>query len=224
MDAPSRGSVRSDTDRDLGSDHDLVARLRAGDEATFAALVRAWSPAMLRLARQFVSTSQSAEDAVQDAWLGMLNGLDRFEGRSALRTWTFTILINRAKTRGVRESRTVVDLRVAEDDGNGLPTVDPNRFQGPDGAHPGGWSAAGQPQQWHQPDTRAIARETVGLIDRALEDLPARQRLVVTMRDVQGFSSEEVCELLEVSPGNQRILLHRGRAALRGALEDYYRA
>src|SRR5580765_6005577 len=116
-----------------GADQDLIARLRVGDEATFAQLVRAWSPAMLRLARNFVSTSQSAEDAVQDAWLGMLNGLDRFEGRAALRTWTFTILVNRAKTRGVREHRTVVNLQATDEDGG--PTVDPDRFQGPDGRY-----------------------------------------------------------------------------------------
>src|SRR6478736_2875213 len=100
-----------------GTDQDLVGRLRSGDEATFAELVRAWSPAMLRLARNFVSTGQSAEDAVQDAWLGMLSGLDRFEGRASLRTWTFTILVNRAKTRGVREHRTVVNLQATDEDG-----------------------------------------------------------------------------------------------------------
>src|SRR5664279_6578492 len=116
MDAPPPGA-RVQT----GTDQDLIERLRLGDEATFAQLVRAWSPAMLRLARNFVSTNQSAEDAVQDAWLGMLNGLDRFEGRASLRTWTFSILVNRAKSRGVRESRTVVDLRAADDDGNGRP-------------------------------------------------------------------------------------------------------
>ena len=218
MDAPTpSASVRS------GTDQDLVEGLRAGDEATFAHLVRTWSPAMLRLARQFVSTSQSAEDVVQDTWLGMLNGLDRFEGRASLRTWTFSILVNRAKTRGVRESRTVVDLRAA-DDGHDRPTVDPNRFRGPDDQYPGGWTPAGVPQPWHQPEKRAIAEETLGLIEQALELLPARQRLVVTLRDVQGFSADEVCDLLDVSPGNQRILLHRGRGALRAALEEYYRA
>jgi len=219
MDPPTPGAtVRSATDQDL------LESLRAGDEATFAHLVRAWSPAMLRLARQFVSTSQSAEDAVQDAWVGMLKGLDRFEGRASLRTWTFSILVNRAKSRGVRESRTVVDLRVAEDDGNDRPTVDPDRFQGPDGRYPGGWTTEGVPQPWHQPERRAIAEETLGLIERALENLPARQRMVVTMRDGQGFSADEVCDLLDLSPGNQRILLHRGRGALRAALEEYYRA
>ena len=218
MDSPTPGSsVRSATDQDL------IGSLRAGDEAAFAHLVQTWSPSMLRLARQFVSTSQSAEDAVQDTWLGMLNGLDRFEGRASLRTWTFTILVNRAKSRGVRESRTVVDLRAA-DDGSDRPTVDPDRFRGPDDRYPGGWTPEGVPQPWHEPEQRAIADETLGLIEQALERLPARQRIVVTMRDVQGFSADEVCDLMELSPGNQRILLHRGRGALRAALEEYYRA
>ena len=218
MDAPPGAGVRT------AADQELVESLRAGDEATFARLVSAWSPAMLRLARNFVSTTQSAEDAVQDAWLGMLNGLDRFEGRASLRTWTFSILVNRAKSRGVREARTVVDLRAAGDDGTGRSTVDPDRFQGPDGPYPGGWTPEGVPQPWHQPENRAIAKETVGLIERALQELPARQRIVVTMRDVQGFTAEDVCDLLQLSPGNQRILLHRGRGALRTALEEYYRA
>ena len=218
MDSPTPGSsVRSATDQDL------IGSLRAGDEAAFAHLVQTWSPSMLRLARQFVSTSQSAEDAVQDTWLGMLNGLDRFEGRASLRTWTFTILVNRAKSRGVRESRTVVDLRAA-DDGSDRPTVDPDRFRGPDDRYPGGWTPEGVPQPWHEPEQRAIAEETLGLIEQALERLPARQRIVVTMRDVQGFSADEVCDLMDLSPGNQRILLHRGRGALRAALEEYYRA
>jgi RNA polymerase sigma-70 factor (ECF subfamily) len=219
MDAPT-----TTTGVQSGTDQDLIDRLRAGDEATFAGLVRDWSPAMLRLARNFVSTGQSAEDAVQDAWLGRLSGLDRFEGRASLRTWTFSILINRAKSRGIRESRTVVDLRVTEDDGNRRPTVDPKRFRGPGDQYPGGWTPQGVPQPWHQPEKRVIARETLGLIEKALEGLPARQRIVVTMRDVQGFSADEVCDLLGLSPGNQRILLHRGRGALRAALEAYYRA
>jgi RNA polymerase sigma-70 factor (ECF subfamily) len=206
----------------IGSDQALIERLRAGDEATFADLVRRWSPAMLRLARNFVATNQSAEDAVQDAWLGMLDGLDRFEGRASLRTWTFTILVNRAKTRGVREHRTVVNLQAADSDGG--PTVDPDRFQGPDGRYPGGWTSTGVPAPWHEPERRAVALETLSLVERALADLPARQRAVVTMRDVQGFGADEVCAVLALSPANQRVLLHRGRASLRVALENYYRA
>jgi len=205
----------------IGTDQALIARLRAGDEAAFTDLVRRWSPAMLRLARNFVSTNQSAEDAVQDAWLGMLDGLHRFEGRASLRTWTFTILVNRAKTRGVREHRTLVNLQTTdEDDGR---TVDPDRFQGLDGRYPGGWTSSGVPAPWHEPERRAVARETLSLVERALAALPSRQRAVVTMRDVQGFDADEVCAVLDVSPANQRVLLHRGRATLRAALEDYYR-
>jgi RNA polymerase sigma-70 factor, ECF subfamily len=206
----------------IGSDQALIERLRAGDESTFADLVRRWSPAMLRLARNFVATNQSAEDAVQDAWLGMLDGLDRFEGRASLRTWTFTILVNRAKTRGVREHRTVVNLQAADSDGG--PTVDPDRFQRPDGRYPGGWTSTGVPAPWHEPERQVVARETLSLVERALADLPARQRAVVTMRDVQGFGADEVCSVLALSPANQRVLLHRGRASLRVALENYYRA
>ncbi len=218
-----------------GADLDLVARLRAGDEATFADLVRRWSPAMLRLARQFVSSGQSAQDAVQDAWLGVLDGLDGYQGRASLRTWVFSILVNRAKSRGVREHRTTPGL-VADDRGDGRherggerrrrgrPSVDPGRFQGPDGRHPGGWTSTGAPQPWHQPERRAVARETLSLVERELAALPDRQRAVVTLRDVHGFTADEVCAILHLSPGNQRLLLHRGRAYLRAALEDYYRA
>jgi RNA polymerase sigma-70 factor, ECF subfamily len=205
------------------SDGTVLERLRAGDEATFADLVQRWSPAMLRLARNFVSTSQSAEDAVQDAWLGVLNGLSGFEGRASLRTWTFSILVNRAKSRAVREHRTLVSLQATDDDGAGWPAVDPDRFQGPDGQYPAHWSSAGVPQPWYQPERRAEARETLSLIERALQDLPARQRAVVTMRDVQGFSADEVCEILDLTPANQRVLLHRGRGTLRQQLEEYYR-
>jgi RNA polymerase sigma-70 factor (ECF subfamily) len=154
----------------------------------------------------------------------MLKGLAGFEGRASLRTWTFSILVNRAKSRGVRESRTVVDLRAADDGGSDRPVVDPGRFQGAGGRYPGGWTPEGRPQPWLHPENRAIAQETMELIDQALDQLPARQRIVVTMRDVQGFGADEVCDLLEISQGNQRILLHRGRSALRTALEEYYRA
>jgi RNA polymerase sigma-70 factor (ECF subfamily) len=204
------------------SDAELISRLRAGDDAIFSQLVEEWSPAMLRLARSFVSSSQSAEDAVQDAWLGVLTGLPRFEGRSSLRTWTFAILVNRAKSRGVRESRTVAAPSAA-DDGGDQPTVDPARFQGPDGAYPGHWTSTGEPVAWQQPERRALGYEAITLVERALDNLPPRQRAVVTMRDVHGVSADEACAVLEISAENQRVLLHRGRAALRTALEAYYR-
>lgn len=205
------------------ADAELLARLRAGDEAAFRDLVVRWSPAMLRVARTFVGSLASAEDAVQDTWLGVVNGLHRFESRSSLRSWTFAILVNRARTRGAREARTVpaqLGTGVAEHG----PTVDPARFQGPDGAYPGHWTSSGAPRRWSDhPEDHALSREAVGVVETALEQLPPRQKLVVSLRDVHGFSSEEVCSVLKISPENQRVLLHRGRAALRQALEEYFR-
>lgn len=218
IDRTDRGQV---TAADSG-DAELLARLRTGDESTFAQLIDDWSPVMLRVARNYVSSRHSAEDVVQDTWLGVINGLDRFEGRSSLRSWAFSILINRAKTRGARESRTVASATLGGPDETG-PTVDPERFQGPTGRYPAGWTSAGQPQSWEEPERRAIGHEAIQLVDQALDQLPERQRLVVTMRDVHGMSADETCDALGLTPQNQRVLLHRGRAALRAALEDYYR-
>src|SRR5690348_3897222 len=205
-------------------DDDVLARLRAGDEAAFADLVDRWTPAMLRIARAYVATAQSAEDAVQDSWLGVIRGLPRFEGRSSLRTWVFTILVNQARTRGAREARTVPLSDLGRDDDTG-PTVDPARFQGPDDPHPGGWKTAAAPVSWEgRPERRLLDGEASRLIESALTMLPPRQRAVVTLRDVQGLTSEEACEVLGVTAQNQRVLLHRGRAALRKTLEDYYRS
>ncbi len=178
------------TDADAG----LVALLRAGDEAAMSHLVDEWSPAMLRVARSFVDSRQSAEDVVQDAWLGMLSGLAAFEGRSSLRTWTFTILVNRARTRGAREARTVPAPELA------------------DGAAGSAWT----------PESALLSKEILLQVDRALAELPPRQRQVVTMRDVCGMATEEVCAALGISAANQRVLLHRARAALRVALAGYY--
>ncbi|MCV2491948.1 sigma-70 family RNA polymerase sigma factor [Geodermatophilus sp. YIM 151500] len=204
------------------SDAELLARLRAGDTAAFAAVVDAWSPVMLSVARRYVHDRQAAEDVVQDAWLGVLSGIARFEGRSSVRSWVFSILINRAKSRWSRDARVEcsADPTGGEPDG---PTVDPSRFQGPDGAYPGHWTSTGAPRPWEQPERRLLDREVGGLLGRALAELPERQRIVVQMRDVHGMSAEETCAALQLSPGNQRVLLHRGRAALRALLEDYYR-
>src|SRR5690349_16580393 len=161
-------------------DDDVLARLRAGDEAAFAELVDRWSPAMLRIARAYVSTRQSAEDAVQDAWLGVVRGLANFEGRSSLRTWVFTILVNQARTRGAREARTVPMSDLGRDDDAG-PTVDPSRFQGPGDRYPDGWTVAGRPARWEgQPEARLLAGEALRLLADALTRLPPRQRVVVT--------------------------------------------
>jgi RNA polymerase sigma-70 factor (ECF subfamily) len=200
-------------------DADLVAQLRAGDEAAMAQLVDQWSPAMFRVARSFVDSPQSAEDAVQDAWLGMLSGLAAFEGRSSLRTWTFTILVNRARTRGAREARTLPRSPLAGHD-----EVAADDWPAGRGGEPARtWSSIDAPSRWDTaPENAVLSKETLLELDRALSGLPARQRQVVTMRDVCGMSSEEVCAALEISPANQRVLLHRARAVLRAALTGYY--
>jgi RNA polymerase sigma-70 factor, ECF subfamily len=207
-------------DDSSSSDTDLVAQLRAGDESAMAQLVDEWSPAMLRIARSFVGSAQSAEDAVQDAWLGMLSGLARFEGRSSLRTWTFSILMNRARTRGAREARTLPQPPLGPP---GAPAAD-GWWAGPGGHGPPSWSSIDGPSRWDtSPETVALSREALRQLDRALSALPPRQRQVVTMRDVCGMDAEEVCAALNISPANQRVLLHRARAVLREALADYYR-
>ena len=210
--------------RGLSSDADaeLVDRLQAGDADAFAQLVEDWSPLMLRLARMHVSTQASAEEVVQDSWLAVIRGLDRFERRSSLRTWVFRILTNQAKTRGVREARTIPwSSMVSEEQG---PTVDPDRFRGPDDQWPGGWTVEGRPTAWEpSPESSAIAGEIRGRLAVAMAELPERQRIVVSLRDVHGLGSDEVCEALGITTANQRVLLHRGRASLRASLEDYYR-
>jgi RNA polymerase sigma-70 factor (ECF subfamily) len=204
----------------LPADDVLLAGLRAGDEATFARLVDAWSPGMLRLARSFVSTADSAAEVVQDTWLAVIEGLDRFEGRSALKTWVYRILVNTAKKRGVRESHSVPLTSLLPSDADRGPTVDPARFRGPDDEWAGHWQEV--PPAWPSPESRVLAGELRDRIERALAQLPARQRIVITLRDVEGYSAEEVCDILQLSAGNQRVLLHRARSALRQALEDYY--
>jgi RNA polymerase sigma-70 factor (ECF subfamily) len=202
-------------------ERELLARLRSGDEAAFAELVDAWSPVMLHVARRYVANAQAAEDVVQEAWLGVIRGLPRFEGRSSLRSWTFSIVINRAKTRRTRDFRLVPSATMTAPEPDG-PVLDPARFQGPDGRYPGHWTSTGAPRPWEEPEGRALGREIGELVNQALDELPERQRLVVQMRDVQGMSSDEACSALQISPQNQRVLLHRGRSALRAALETYY--
>jgi len=202
------------------TDADLVALIRAGDEKAISQLVERWSPTMFRLARSFVDSPQSAEDVVQEAWLGMLSGLARFEGRSSLRTWTFTILVNRARTRGAREARTVPQPPLATRDEPGAY----DWFPGPGGEATRTWSSIDVASRWDTaPESAVLSREALLQLDRAVSALPSRQRQVVTMRDIVGMSAEEVCAELGVSAANQRVLLHRARAALRAALAGYYR-
>jgi RNA polymerase sigma-70 factor, ECF subfamily len=202
------------------TDADLVALLRAGDEAAMSQLVDRWSPAMFRVARSFVDSRQSAEDVVQEAWLGMLSGLARFEGRSSLRTWAFTILVNRARTRGAREARTLPRSPLATQTEQGAD----DWFAGPGHEAARTWSSIDVSSRWDTAPERAVlSKEVLLQLDRALSALPPRQRQVVTMRDVSGMSTEEVCTVLGISAANQRVLLHRARAILRAALAEYYR-
>jgi RNA polymerase sigma-70 factor (ECF subfamily) len=200
-------------------DLSLASRLRDGDEAAFMTLVDMLQPAMLRVARMYVSTTAVAEEVVQDTWLGVLRGLETFEGRSSLRTWIFRILTNIAKTRGQREGRSVPFASLAGDDLE-APAVDPHRFDAPDGSSRGGWSTL--PDDWTGiPEDRLLGHETLGVIGEAIAELPPMQAEVIRLRDALGWSSEEVRNALDLSETNQRVLLHRARAKVRKALERY---
>ena len=196
----------------------LVDGLRRRDDAAFAELMREYGAAMLRVARMYVSSRAVAEDVVQEAWLAVLNGIDRFEGRSSLKTWIFRILANTAKTRGVREARSVPFSSLG--DGETESAVEVDRFFGPDARFPGHWSAP--PDSWAGgPEGRLLAGEALDVIQREIEQLPAQQAAVITMRDIEGFTAEEVRNTLEISETNQRVLLHRARSKVRRALEEY---
>jgi len=198
------------------ADDVLLERLRTGDEDAFATLLDGWSGGMLRLARSFVSTEESAAEVVQETWLAVIEGIDRFEGRSSLKTWVYRILTNTAKRRGVREYK-VVPMSSVDDSG---PTVDPSRFRPAGDPFPGHWWDF--PAAWPSPEQGLLSGEVRAYLTEALAELPERQRVVVVLRDIEGCPYDEVCELLGITPANQRVLLHRARAFLRGKLEDYY--
>jgi RNA polymerase sigma-70 factor, ECF subfamily len=196
----------------------LVARLRDGDERAFEETVERFYPAMIAIARGYVRSRAVADEVVQEAWLGVLRGLDRFEGRSSLRTWVLQIVANIARTRAVREARSV-PFSSFELEGD-EPVVEPERFRGPDDPFPGHWRS--YPGDWEkEPEQQLLARETLELVRRAIDELPETQRVVITLRDMTGCSSEEVCEILSISEGNQRVLLHRARVRVRGQLERH---
>jgi RNA polymerase sigma-70 factor (ECF subfamily) len=200
-------------------DDAIVAAIRAGDRDAFATLVDRYGAQMLRVAMLYTPTRAVAEDAVQDAWLGVLAGLDRFEGRSSLKTWILSILVNQAKTRGAREARSVPFTSLAPEGEE--PAVEADRFRGPDESYPGHWRAF--PGDWGRSAAAAVQdRETVRVVMAAIADLPAAQQTVIRMRDVEGYSAEEVCTALDVSEGNQRVLLHRARSRVRAALEGHF--
>jgi RNA polymerase sigma-70 factor (ECF subfamily) len=184
------------------TDLELVAALRRGDESAFVRLVDDLTPGMRRFARTFVRTDAIADEVVQEAWLGVLRGIDRFEARSSLKTWIYRIVANVGQTRGVREARSVPFVDA--------PSVDPDRF-----ADDGHWASPIEP--WHD----VLASELRMVIDEAIATLPEQQRRVIQLRDVEGWSSEEVCNVLELSETNQRVLLHRARSKVRIAVEGY---
>lgn len=199
---------------------ELIAALRAGDESAFAALVERYHAGFVRVARMYVRDRAVAEEVAQETWLAVLGAIDRFEARSSLKTWLYRILTNRAKTRGERESRSVPFSSIGDPD---EPAVDPDRFQSEGGQYPGGWKEF--PQPWEGgPEERLLAGETRELILATIETLPPNQRAVITLRDVEGFGADEVCNVLELSDTNQRVLLHRARSRVRRALEQYLEA
>lgn len=202
----------------------LVDALRRRDEAAFVQLVQRYQGALLRLALVYAGSRAVAEEIVQDAWLGVIQGIERFEGRSSFRTWLFHILVNRARTRAEREGRTVPfsALGDAATAGPGEPAVAPDRFLGP--GHPQ-WPShwAVPPKAWGgSPEEQLLTRETLDLVERAIAALPPAQREVITLRDVEGWTADEVCNVLGISETNQRVLLHRARSRVRGALERHF--
>jgi RNA polymerase sigma-70 factor, ECF subfamily len=202
----------------MTDDHELVERLRAGDEMAFAELIDRYGALMLRVAQMYVRDRASAEEVVQETWLAVLNGIDRFEERSSLKTWLFRILTNRAKTRGQRDGRMVPFSALAGEAAEAdEPSVDPDRFLGPDSPRPGAWAAP--PIAW--PEDRLLEKETLDVIEMAIDELPETQRAVILLRDVDGWDPMDVSDVLGITDGNQRVLLHRARSKVRAALERY---
>lgn len=202
----------------------LLERLRNREEAAFLELVQRHHSGLVRMAQSFVSNRAVAEEVAQETWVAVLQGIDRFEGRSSLKTWIFQILINRSKTRGVREARSINFSSLNDTDSEkDFSSVDPSRFfSSDDSAYPGHWAL--QPQQWDMtPEQLLLSEECQHYIEQAIANLPKLQRNVITLRDVQGWDNEEICSILAISEPNCRVLLHRARARVRQALEEYVR-
>jgi RNA polymerase sigma-70 factor (ECF subfamily) len=198
-------------------EHALVAGLRAGDEAAFRALLARYHGPLRRLARAFVSSDAAADEVVQDTWVAVLDGVAAFEARSSVKTWIFKILVNRARTKGVREARSIPASALGSSDAD-LDGPDPARFD-----ERGMWRDP--PTRWdaETPEKLLLEREAVATLARAMQELPERQRLVVVLRDALGWTAAEVCNVLDLEETNQRVLLHRGRTLLRARLEQYRR-
>jgi RNA polymerase sigma-70 factor (ECF subfamily) len=204
----------------VGDDQTLLDRLRRGDEAAFVALLERYHGSMVRIAMAYVPNRSVAEEVAQEAWQGVLTGLQRFEGRASLKTWIFRILTNCAKTRGEREGRAVPFSALWDPETDpGEPAVEPERFRTSE-PWEGHWSSL--PRNWDDlPEERLLAQETRACVQQAIAALPPAQREVITLRDVEQLSAEEACDLLQISEGNQRVLLHRARSKVRRVLEEY---
>jgi RNA polymerase sigma-70 factor (ECF subfamily) len=199
---------------------DVVDALRAGDEEAFVELVRLYGPAMLRVARLYVSSRAVAEEVVQETWLAVLTGIASFERRSSFSTWLFRILTNQAKTRAVQEGRSVAFSAMSgEEVAADEPSVEPDRFRGTAERFAHHWTSS--PARWELPEATVLSKETVTVVEQAIDSLPPAQRAVITLRDIVGCDAEEVCDALEISPANQRVLLHRARTKVRKALEHH---
>jgi len=202
---------------DFSDDNVLAKALSARDADAFAFLLDRYHAPLVRLAGQYVPSRAVAEEVVQETWLAVIQGIDRFEGRSSVKTWVFSILLNIARTWGVKEQRTIpLSATTSADDGG--PAVDAHRFRRFRKA--GTWKQP--PDPWPDPEQQALVREELDVVWAAIEDLPGAQREVITLRDVLGCSADEVCEVLGLSEGNQRVLLHRARSKVRGAVERHY--
>jgi RNA polymerase sigma-70 factor (ECF subfamily) len=199
-------------------DQRLVAGLRSGDEAAFVEMVDRYHASLVRVAMRYVPGRAIAEEVVQDTWIGVIEGIDRFEGRSTLKTWLYRILIYRARARGERERRTTPISALLDDDST--PLVPTERFRGSDALWAGHWATP--PRRWDgDAEARLLAGETRAVIDAAIGALSPAQRDVIVLRDVAQFGAADVCELLDVTEANQRVLLHRARSRVRAALEEY---
>jgi RNA polymerase sigma-70 factor (ECF subfamily) len=199
----------------------LIEGLLAGDESAFMSLVERYGPVMLRLARTYVGSAAIAEEVVQEAWLGVIQSLPRFQGRSSLKTWVLRILKNIASRRAAQERRSVPfsALESPEDDAREA-SVAPQRFLDAGERWAGHWSSA--PQRFGDlPEEKLFARAALEVVEQEMLNLPLNQRAVIELRDVEGWEAAEVCELLEISEANQRVLLHRARAQVRNALESH---
>jgi RNA polymerase sigma-70 factor, ECF subfamily len=203
-------------------DLQLLQGVRDGDEAAFAELVMRYHGQLLRMAQMYVPSRAVAEEVVQETWIGVLRGAERFEGRSSVKTWLFRILANIARTRAKKEARSIPFSSAAGPDEADGPLLDPTRFQSAQDPAPNDWSAP--PLAWPTPEDSLLAGEARQMLLRQIEQLPPAQREVVTLRDIYGWGSKDVCNALEISETNQRVLLHRGRTKLRAALEDYFGA